>query len=409
MTTVVSAAFIIILLTQAISVKSSKDDPVYVGVTFGGNTPAEAKLLIDRVKGYTNLFVLGMSPVSKNETATNEVADYAVANELNLMVNFGYYDPNPPPDEMWRTWEWQLPWLEAAKEKYGDRFLGVYLDDEPGGIHMDYDWTSFFKNCSWYFDGPIDYSLKEIYAKVQESEVSGLPPADYNLEAHYYVYDVLGGSPGPKLLDALGIAKFTSDYVLYWFDYLAGYDVMLAQLGWNTSTVQQIALVKGAARLQNKAWGSIITWTYHQPPYLASGEEIYQQMVESYQAGARYIMIFNYPNLDGNNYGVMQDEHFAALERFWDEVVKTNDGQPREFGQADAAFVLPKNYGWGMRNPNDRIWGIWGPDDKSAQIWSNSEKLLSRHGLRLDIVYDDPAFPLSGRYSRVYYWNNSVV
>ncbi|MCJ7767681.1 hypothetical protein MUP79_04770 [Candidatus Bathyarchaeota archaeon] len=38
--------------------KSAQTTPFYVGVTFGGNTTAEAKLLIDRVKTYTNLFVL---------------------------------------------------------------------------------------------------------------------------------------------------------------------------------------------------------------------------------------------------------------------------------------------------------------------------------------------------------------
>jgi len=31
---------------------------VYVGVAFGGNTTEEAKVLIDRVKSYTNLFIL---------------------------------------------------------------------------------------------------------------------------------------------------------------------------------------------------------------------------------------------------------------------------------------------------------------------------------------------------------------
>jgi hypothetical protein len=114
------------------------------------------------------------------------------------------------------------------------------------------------------------------------------------LEAYYYVHDVLQESPGHKLLKDIGVNMLTSDYVLYWFDYLGGYDVMLTQLGWNHSTVQDIALVKGAARLQDKSWGSIITWKYDEPPYLDSGEEIYNQMVQSYQAGARYIMIFNY-------------------------------------------------------------------------------------------------------------------
>jgi hypothetical protein len=274
---------------------------------------------------------------------------------------------------------------------------------------MDYYWASLFRDYESYFNLPGDNLLKQIYHKVHEAEVTGSPPTDYDLEAYYYVHDVLQESPGHKLLEDAGVTMLTSDYVLYWFDYLGGYDVMLAQLGWNHSTVQDIALVKGAARLQDKAWGSIITWKYDKPPYLDTGENIYEQMVQSYQAGARYILIFNYPKLDGNDYGAMQDEHFDALERFWNDVVQPNTGNPREHGEADVAFVLPKNYGWGLRKPNDRIWGIWGPDDKSAQIWENSRKLISQYGLRLDIVYEDPAFPLAGRYNRVYYWNETVT
>ena len=47
--------------------------------------------------------------------------------------------------------------------------------------------------------------------------------------------------------------------------------------------------------MQNKDWGTIITWKYTQPPYLDTGENIYNQMVTSYNAGAKYITIFNYP------------------------------------------------------------------------------------------------------------------
>ena len=67
---------------------------------------------------------------------------------------------------------------------------------------------------------------------------------------------------------------FTSDYDLYWFDYLSGYDVVLSQIGWNLSYNQQIAQIRGAAELQNKEWGIIITWKYQNPPYLDSGAEI---------------------------------------------------------------------------------------------------------------------------------------
>ena len=409
MTIIVSVTLVFFLFTQTLSIKNAESAPVYVGVAFQGSNVAEAKLLIDRVKDYTNLFVLGSSPVSRNETATNEVASYAIAKGLNLMVNFGYYDPHAlSPEDSWRNWTWQLPWLDTAKQKWGSRFFGVYYDDEPGGMQIDYDWAGFFKNYSWYFNLPGEGPLKGIYEKIHEANATGLLPADYDLEAHYYVDDILKENQGHTLLKDAGAMTLTSDYSLYWFDYLGGYDSMLAQFGWDHSIVQDIALVKGAARLQDKLWGAIVTWKYDKPPYLDSGEEIYNQMVQAYQAGASYIMIFNYPKLDGNDYGVMQDEHFAALEKFWDVVVQPNVGHAREFGKPDVALVLPRNYGWGMRASSDKIWGMWGPDEKSPQIWDISRKLLSQYGLRLDIVYDDPAFPLAGRYNRVYYWNESA-
>ena len=128
-------------------------------------------------------------------------------------------------------------------------------------------------------------------------------------------------------------------------------------------------------------------------------------MVDSYRSGAKYIMIFNYPELDGNNYGAMQDEHFDALEQFWKDYVRSQ--RVADFSQAEVALALPRNCGWGMRHPQDRIWGMWGPDDKSQQIWNISRQLISEYGLRLDIIYDDPTFYASGKYSRVYLWNET--
>lgn len=68
-----TAVALFIIYQTAISESSSEKRPVYVGVAFQGNTTAEAKLLIDRVRNYTNLFILGQTPVSRNETTTNEV------------------------------------------------------------------------------------------------------------------------------------------------------------------------------------------------------------------------------------------------------------------------------------------------------------------------------------------------
>ena len=58
----------------------------FFGVTFGGNTTSEAKLLIDKVKGYTNLFIVDNWDVAMNETLLTEICDYAVNANLNIIV-----------------------------------------------------------------------------------------------------------------------------------------------------------------------------------------------------------------------------------------------------------------------------------------------------------------------------------
>ena len=181
---------------------------------------------------------------------------------------------------------------------------------------------------------------------------------------------------------------------------------MFGQIGWNHSLAQDIALLRGAANMQNKDWGAMITWKYNQLPYLDSGKEIYNQMVTAYEAGAKYITVFNYPQLSDNPYGVMRDEHFEALRQFWNDAV--NHKISHNSITADTVLVLPNNYGWGMRNPADRIWGFWGPDEKSPLIWEQSRRLLAQYGLSLDIVYDDPNFSVAEKYTQIYWWNSST-
>jgi hypothetical protein len=391
-----------VLVSYSITNRKTDAKPFYVGVTFCGNTTTEAKLLIDKVKDYTNLFVLQSWPISNNETDTTEICDYATASGLNIIVNLGV---NQTYD---RDWTWQFPWLESAKQRYGNQFLGTYYDDEPAGVQLDYSWFNFFLNYSSYFEGrPHVSPLHQIFADLEDemANVTRPEPKDYDTEAEWFQM-ILETNQGHKSLIKAGIKTFTSDYLLYWFDYLGGYDVILAQFGWNNSYTQEIALVRGAARMQNKSWGAIITWKYWEPPYLDSGEEIYNQMHAAYEAGAEYAVIFSHPQIGNSPYGSLTDEHFEALEKLWVEVAQN----PRETSesQAEAVFVLPKNYGWGMRRPEDCIWGFWGPDEKSPQIWENSRKLLSQYGIRLDIVYDDSAFPVAGKYPLVYYWNETL-
>ena len=404
LSSILIAVVIVASLLVSHSMTSNETDPTpfYVGVTFCGETTTEAKLLIDKVKNYTNLFVLQSWEISNNETATTEICDYAVTSGLNIIVNLGVNQTYN------RTWTWQFPWLVSAKQRYGNNFLGAYYDDEPAGIQVDYDWMNFFLNYSSFFQGrPPISPLHQIFADLEDkmANITRPEPKDYDAEATWFQM-VFESNQGLTSLKTSKIKTFTSDYLLYWFDYLGGYDVILAQFGWNNSYTQQIALVRGAARMQNKSWGTIITWKYHDPPYLDSGEEIYNQMHTAYRAGAEYAIIFTHPYSEGNPYGTLTDEHFEALEKLWNEVAQN----PRKTVEtkAEAALVLPRNYGWGMRDPEDKIWGFWGPDENSQQIWGISRQLLSHYGTRLDIIYEDPAFPVTGKYSRIYFWNQTL-
>lgn len=203
------------------------------------------------------------------------------------------------------------------------------------------------------------------------------------------------------------VTLFTSDYGLYWWDYLSGFDFVLAELGWNNTAAQEIGLVRGAANLQDKSWGTIVTWTYRHEPYLASGDTIYEQMKLSYECGAEYVVVFNYaPDMEGT-YGILQDEHLQAMEQFWTDVVE-NPEVVHGGIEAEAVLVLPENYGWGMRNPSENIWGIWSPDEKMEQIWSILQDSLAQYGPRLDIVYESAEFPVTGKYPKTIYWNQTT-
>jgi hypothetical protein len=361
----------------------------HVGVSFGGNTTAQAKVLIDRVKNFTNLFVVQSGPVSTNETSLNEIVGYAVASGLDVVVYFGYFNPVYP---------WQIPWLNYAKLTWGSHFLGIYLNDEPGGQTLDVNWTGFFNQIKIR-----DTSIYLQHVPGIDLLLNGSLPIENNQAGYHFLTAVESGL-GLKDLETRQINSFTSDYALYWFDYLGGYDTIFAEFGSNQSITQTIDLARGAARMQNKTWGTIITWTYDQPPYLINGAEMYNQLMTAYISGAKYAVIFDYPQINDNPYGILTDEHFAALEKFWNNIQTLKvDEEP------DAVLVLPHDYGWGMRNQNDSIWGLWRPDSISSQIWNVKEKLINQYGTKLDIVYDDAQFPLAGKgYQHIYFWNQTI-
>jgi hypothetical protein len=417
---ILSLILIITILTATVAVlfsysqsmdNAGKNQP-YVGIAFCGNTTSQAIQLIDRIKSYTNLFILdcGLNPISDNLTAAREISDYAINAGLNLIINLGTWTPG--------QFQAKADFLNQSRTMYGSKFVGVYYDDEPGGIEIDYNWTQYFQQVNFTRLNPSNFSgnihdvntltaTKQLYDKIQQANQTGIPPENYSLETSFF-NSMLTGNRGVVSLKQYNLTYLTSDYALYWFDYVGGYQTILAQLGWNSSVEQQIALTRGAATLQNRTWGTIITWKYNTAPYFDTPQNIYNQMVTSYNAGAKYIVIFNYSNgtLIDPYGGAMTDAHFQALQKFWNNVVTKSTPNTVH---AEAALVLPKDYGFGFRRADDRIWGFWGPDDKSAIIWNSSQTLLARYGLKLDIVYEDPAFPVTaGNYSEVYYWNQTV-
>jgi hypothetical protein len=216
-------------------IKDKRKDNFFVGVSFCGDSFSDAKLLVDKVKFYTNLLVVQSGPASKNQTMLNEICDYAVEVGLFIIVYFGKFDL-----------DWQPLWLDAAENRWGSSFLGVYFFDEPAGSLLD---------C-----------FMEMWNESSSEHQLNLPE-NYDEIAEFFVHswETMPGLATVKER-AVSLAAFTSDYALYWFDYLAGYDVVLAQFGWNHTLAQDIALIRGAARLQNKSWGAIITWKYNKPP-----------------------------------------------------------------------------------------------------------------------------------------------
>lgn len=351
-------------------------DEFYFGVTCGFNTTRENEQLIDRVKDYTNLFIIDSWDVAQNETMLNEICDYAANAGLKFIVYFDLISGTSPDHPA--TYPWHQGWLTSAKTRWGDKFLGIYLHDELGGKQADEN--NFFENAS-----------------------------DYSDAANRFVANITsyGSNQFAKTND---IPIFMADYALYWWDYLGGYDTVFVELGWNVSTTQQIALCRGAANMQDKDWGAIITWKYNQPPYLGNGTEMYDDMLSAYDAGAKYVVVFNYAKdlVTNVTQGILQQEHFDAMKNFY-TYAKVH---PRNvYGQTKGtvALVLPANYGWSARRPGEGMWGLWQADATTSRVWENLNKLCDKYGLQLDVVFDDARFNVTSKYATVYSWNATIT
>ena len=332
----------------------------FVGVDVAYESMDENKELIDKVSSYTNLFVIGCTGITHNTTKLDEICQYIYDKGLSFIV---YTD---------RRLQYQ--WVEQAIGRWGDRFLGFYMWDENGGKQIDLSMI-------------LPVMQADNYTDAADKFVERLKSSSFLMS-----YSSFDGRP-----------LFTSDYVLYWFVYKVGYDVLLAQFGWNYSRQLNVALVRGAATVQGKDWGVIVSWTYDQPPYIESGPKLYEDLVLAYENGAKYVVVFD----SDKNYmqGILKEEHYQALRDFWQYRVEHPNG---EYVNGDrVAFVLPKGYGYGFRGPDDKIWGLWESDALSFEISQKLGDLLEEYDKRLDVIYDDD-LEFDDTYSRYIFWNSTI-
>jgi len=351
-------------------IKSTCSTPdVFVGVEFAySGILNDVKALVDKVKDYTNLFVIGAIEISFNQTVLNEACDYVVDSGLHLIVFFTESDNE--------NYQYKIfPWMIEAKERYGDMLLGIYRYDEPGGNQLDLGDSLLVKNATDYASAAANYItwLSQI--------------------VNYYM----------NYTDTV----ITADYGLYWFDYKANYSAVLTEFGWNHSRPLHIGLCRGAAEAHNRHWGTIITWEYTDNQYIESPEELYDDLVLAYTNGAKYVVVFDYPKI--GPYGILTEGHFDALKEFWSYIHK--NPQDQGITQGEVAYVLPKDYGFGFRYPEDKIWGLWEADELSHKVWNDVNALLDQYGSQLDIVYDEPEVrdSLKNRYDKLFFWNETIT
>ena len=173
--TAVTAAVLIVLIAlslfYAVNWFSNKTAgrQFYVGVeyAYGENQTAQVELsqiqaLVDKVKDYTNLFVIGSLGLTFNETALTQACDYVFQAKLNFIVLFTGLD----------KYSYIIrQWMVDAKARYGEQFLGIDRFDEPGGNQLD-------TGASQLIDRTI-VGVNTTYSDVANAYVSNLTGLDY--------------------------------------------------------------------------------------------------------------------------------------------------------------------------------------------------------------------------------------
>ena len=161
----------------------------YIGIDVAYDDLDQIKDLIDQVSPYSNLFLLGSIGISHDVDKLDELCSYLSEKEMYFVV----YDED----------YFHLGELSDIEDRYGEYFLGLEFEDEIGGGQLDI----------WEYR-PVDEA--ENYSDASTKFVNG-------------INRYLSGSFLPFKIVPDNFLLFTADYALYWFDYMAGYDVVLAE------------------------------------------------------------------------------------------------------------------------------------------------------------------------------------
>jgi len=346
---------------------------LYFGVDVAFESVAVTEQLIDNVSSYTNFFVIGCTG-NYNLTRLTVISQYVYNKGLTFIVYSD--DPRYPSSQ----------WLQEAKDNWGSNFIGIYYLDEEGGKQLDQPLYKY----------PIVKTATN-YSNAAESYVNTM-----NLLLRNGSFSIAQRFAYPTEYQL-----FTSDYGLYWYDYQAGYNTVFTEFGWETgwandSQQLNVALCRGAATDFNEDWGVMITLTHSLQ--IEPGPALYSDMVGAYENGAKYIIVFDSnANFTQN---VLQQGQLDAMKQFWHYV----QANPRTITPVSdrTAYVLPENYGYGFRGPDDKIWGLWNADSLTVDIGMSVSTLLQMDGNNLDIVYPSQALESVG-YNRIVYWNDTAL
>jgi hypothetical protein len=388
---VFAAVFLLVVVVSSLVLVEVLPKPpqpdVLVGVDVAFGNEEDVYRVADAVRGFANLIILGTTAVTNDTAKLTRICDYLYQRGFSFIVYVGfakegYFPPNGPGPEFFNT----------TVKRWGDKFLGAYIFDEIGGKQLDYSSSNGDKPVP----NATDYSdAAQKFVHILHNSVNLYKNTYYN---------------------APDLKTFTSDYGLYWFDYLFGYNAVFGEFVGNQSRQLAIARCRGAANVQNMSWGTMITWKYDRMPFLENGAELYNDMRLAYDNGADYVVVF-----DGSenqtatsSLGTLQPEHLDAMKQFWNYALSHQRPQK---DPADTAYVLPRDYGFGFRGPNDNIWGLWYPngsspaDSLAPQIWSDANSLISTYGLKLDIVYETLSSDLAAAlpYDRLIFWNGTTI